>query len=196
MRPSSPLARPLSRRRFAALVPLAAAALSFAAPHRPAGAQAADEPTVVLVTRHAERAQEPGPDPALDATGTRRAQALAAALQDAGVSTAIVTQYKRTRLTAAPLAEQQKIPVVERPVTSGQVDAYAAALAQEIRASHQGRTVLVVGHSNTVPAIVAALSGKQIGAIPDERYGDVYVVTMPRGSGAPRLLRMRVDPTP
>jgi broad specificity phosphatase PhoE len=196
MRPSPPAADLLSRRRFAALASLAAAALALAAPHRAASAQRADEPTVVLVTRHAERAQEPGPDPALDAAGTRRAQALAAALQDAGVSTAIVTQYKRTRLTAAPLAEQQKIPIVERPATSGRVDADAAALAQEIRSSHQGRTVLVVGHSNTVPAIVAALSGKRIGAIPDERYGDVYVVTIPRGSGAPRLLRLRVDPTP
>jgi broad specificity phosphatase PhoE len=195
----SGLGRPVARRRvlaasllaIAALVrPLSAQAPAQAAPPQPAP----DAPTIVIVTRHAEKAQDPGPDPSLDAAGARRARSLATALQDAGVSTVIVTQFRRTRQTAAPLAERLKVPVVERPVARD-VEAYASALAQEIRASYAGRTVFVVGHSNTGPAIVAALSGKTVEPIPDGRYGDLYVVTMPR-VGEPRLLRAKIDATP
>jgi hypothetical protein len=45
----------------------------------------------------------------------------------------------------------------------------------EIR-KHPGKTVLVVGHSNTVPAIVEALGAKRPGAICDSRYDDMFVV--------------------
>ena len=40
--------------------------------------------------------------------------------------------------------------------------------------------MVVVGHSNTVPEIVEALSGEDIGAISEDRYGDVYIVTRPK----------------
>ena len=72
------------------------------------------------------------------------------------------------------------------------LEALKAEAAKEIHATYAGRTVLVVGHSNTVPAIVAALSGRTIDPIPDDRYGDVYVVVMPK-TGAPRLMQMRVQ---
>jgi broad specificity phosphatase PhoE len=193
--PTPPPVPRLSRRRLLALAPagVLAALLALAAPWGVLAAQPEEEePTIAIVTRHAERAHDPGPDPSLDSAGVRRARALATALQDARVAAAIVTQYKRTRETAAPLVERLKIPVLERPVTAGKVDEYAAALAREIRTAYEGRTVLVVGHSNTVPAIVAALSGRQIDPIPDDRYGDVYVVVIPK-SGEPRLMQMRVQ---
>ena len=187
----------LSRRRLLARVPRAAVAalaalLALGAAPRASAAQEEAEPTIAIVTRHAERAKDPGPDPSLDDAGRGRAKSLATALQDARVAAAIVTQFKRTRETAAPLVERLKLPVLERPVAAGKVDEYAATLAKEIRASYEGRTVLVVGHSNTVPAIVAALSGRQIDPIPDDRYGDVFVVVIPK-SGEPRLMTMRVQ---
>ena len=190
----------LSRRRLLARAPRAAVAalaalaalLTACGAPRAAAAQDEAEPTIAIVTRHAERAKEPGPDPSLDDAGRGRAKALATALQDARVAAAIVTQYKRTRETAAPLVERLKLAVLERPVAAGKVEEYAATLAKEIRASFEGRTVLVVGHSNTVPAIVAALSGRQIDPIADDRYGDVYVVVIPK-TGEPRLMTMRVQ---
>jgi broad specificity phosphatase PhoE len=193
--PTPPPVPRLSRRRLLALAPagVLAALLALAAPWSVLAAQPEEEePTIAIVTRHAERAKDPGPDPSLDSAGKGRAKALAIALQDAGVAAAIVTQYRRTRETAAPLVDRLKIPVLERPVTAGKVDEYAAALAKEIRSAYGGRTVLVVGHSNTVPAIVAALSGRTIEPIPDDRYGDVYVVVIPK-TGEPRLMQMRVQ---
>jgi hypothetical protein len=57
-------------------------------------------PALVLLVRHAEKAAEPADDPPLTAAGAERAQALATALQDAGVTAIITTPLRRTRETA------------------------------------------------------------------------------------------------
>jgi broad specificity phosphatase PhoE len=46
---------------------------------------------------------------------------------------------------------------------------------------HPGGRILIVGHSNTVPAIVAALSGaNDIAPVGAVEYGTMYIVTVPR----------------
>jgi len=50
--------------------------------------------------------------------------------------------------------------------------------------------VLVVGHSNTVPEIVKALSGITVPAITDAEYDHIFVVVIP-ATGSPRLIRLR-----
>ena len=62
------------------------------------------QPTQVVVVRHAEKSGLPADDPDLSPEGQARAQALARLLQPADVSTIIVTSYRRTQQTAAPLA--------------------------------------------------------------------------------------------
>jgi broad specificity phosphatase PhoE len=65
----------------------------------------------------------------------------------------------------------------------------------EIR-KHQGQTVLVVGHSNTVPAIVEALGAKRPGAICDSRYDDLFVVTI-AGDGKANAVHAKYgEPSP
>ena len=46
----------------------------------------------------------------------------------------------------------------------------AETLAARLRASHATGTVLVVGHSNTVPAIAAALCGCDVPAMDETEY--------------------------
>ena len=48
---------------------------------------------------------------------------------------------------------------------------------------HGGR-VVVIGHSNTVPAIVEALSGQAVPAMEEGDFGTIYVVARPRYSPA------------
>jgi hypothetical protein len=48
--------------------------------------------------------------------------------------------------------------------------------------------VLVVGHSNTVPEIVRALGGGDVGEIPDGRYDDFFIVVLSEG-GSARTIR-------
>ena len=55
---------------------------------------------------------------------------------------------------------------------------------------HRGGTVLWVGHSNTLPQLVRELSGKQIEPIPEDDYGEIYVLSVPR-FGAASLVRLK-----
>jgi broad specificity phosphatase PhoE len=140
--------------------------------------------TVVLVVRHAEKAASPADDPPLSEAGFERAKALAHVLANAGVKAIFVTQYQRTQQTVAPIAEALNIAVT-------QVDAAAAdLLAARIRAEHQGQVVLIAGHSNTVPQIIAALGGGSVGPIADADFDELFVVYVPE-SGAAKVLRLQ-----
>jgi broad specificity phosphatase PhoE len=155
----------------------------------PAAAQ-----TVILV-RHAEKADEGGKDPTLSAAGERRAQALAEALQDAGVTAVVTTELKRTQQTAGPLATRRRLTPEVVATRSDATPAHAEAVAEAVR-RHKRGVVLVVGHSNTVPAIIGALGGPRLPQICDAEYGNLFVVTLDAPDGA-RLIRSKYgDPDP
>ena len=140
---------------------------------------AAQQPTVVFVVRHAERAGDPSGDPGLTPAGEARAQALAAALADAKVNALITTQYRRTQLTAAPLTQPLGLtPTIVR--ASGPMAAHIQAIADAVRAL-PGRTILVVGHSNTVPHIVTALGGPRLEDFCDNAYDDLFTIVIRPG---------------
>ncbi|HVS00035.1 MAG TPA: phosphoglycerate mutase family protein [Thermoanaerobaculia bacterium] len=145
--------------------------------------------TTVVLVRHAEKATDDPRDPSLSAAGQKRAAALAAALEAADVKAVYATQFKRTRATAEPLARRLGLSVVERPV-AGDASVYARDLAHEVLAQQAGKTVLVVGHSNTVPELVKAFSGVAVAPITDEEYDHLFIVVVP-SSGAARLVKTR-----
>ena len=153
-----------------------------------ASGHVADTRTVVIVVRHAEKASATDRDPVLSEAGTSRANALAAALQDAGVSAVITTQFQRTRLTAQPLADKRGL-TAEVVQAVPQADVHARAVADAVR-KHEGGTVLVVGHSNTVPAIIAALGGPKMPDLCDSAYSNLFIVVLGEPGGA-RLVRSR-----
>jgi phosphohistidine phosphatase SixA len=145
--------------------------------------------TTVIVVRHAEKSTDDPRDPSLSPEGLSRARTLSALLKNAGVADIYTTQYKRTRQTAEPLAQQFGIAIMERPINGANSATYARDLAQEIRTRSAGKGVLVVGHSNTVPDIVQALSGSPVPAITDPEYDHIFVVVIPP-SGSARLLQL------
>ena len=61
---------------------------------------------------------------------------------------------------------------------------------------HAGHTVLVVGHSNTVPAIVAALGAKRPAAICDPEYDNLFIVTIAADGKAAVVHAKYGAPTP
>jgi broad specificity phosphatase PhoE len=141
----------------------------------------------VVLVRHAERADTAAggaptmaADPDLSDAGRARARRLADMLRDAGIAAIFVTEYKRTQQTAAPLAAALGLtPVVIKA-------AETKALITRIRAV-KGHA-LVVGHSNTVPEVAAALAGAPPITIADGEYDNLLVVSR---SGKPRLMRLR-----
>jgi broad specificity phosphatase PhoE len=143
--------------------------------------------TTVIVVRHAEKVDN-SEDPALSPIGQARAAALADALRDAGIQAIYTTQYQRTRGTAAPLARLLGlVPVMVE--TGGPAVEHGRAVAAKVLAQQPGRTVLVVGHSNTVPAIVGGLGAADVGSIADDEYHKLFIVKI-AGSDV-RLIRAR-----
>lgn len=127
------------------------------------------EDAVFVVVRHAEKLADGSKDPPLSQSGLARADALASQLADAPLVAAYATPYRRTRQTAAPAARDHALLV-------GDYDPQmpAQALATRLRTAHPRGTVLVVGHSNTAPAIAAALCRCVVAPLDDSEYGDLY----------------------
>ena len=152
----------------------------------------AQDLTTVLVVRHAEKASDTE-DPPLSAHGWERAAELLRVARESGVSTLYATQYLRTHQTLMHVAEGLGLEILEHDARDSE------GLAARIRSENSGQVVLVAGHSNTVPAIVAALGAPQPEPIGDWQYDDLFVVTVMTGSEAATALHLkfgRATPAP
>jgi len=142
---------------------------------------------LVILVRHAEKAGETG-DPELTPEGAARAEALVEVLEGTRLDAIITTQYRRTYLTAEPVARAQgRTPVVVS--ASGPVAAHARAVAEAVNRLPAGSAVLVVGHSNTLGHIVGALGGPALPDLCDAEFATVLILD--RSGQTPRLLRAR-----
>jgi broad specificity phosphatase PhoE len=135
----------------------------------------------IYVVRHAERADQSA-DPPLSAEGVGRAYRLRDLLKDAGVNRIFTSELRRTIETAAPLAAAAHV--------TPQVGGDPESLAARIAASGPGDRVLVVGHSNTVPALLRVLGVDAAITIGDSDYDNLFIV-VPRREGRPVLLRLK-----
>jgi broad specificity phosphatase PhoE len=175
-----PFLAPLWLLGFGAIVVLAAAFTYW---------NSATTTTVVLI-RHAEKQVGAISDAPLSPPGEVRASRLAQMFGDATpfgrVQRIYVTDTRRTQQTAAGIAQRLSLtPVI--------VDAKAGSkqLAQRVLRENRGGRALVVGHSNTVPEIVAALTGqKDVPPIGDEEFDTLYVVSVP-SIGRASVLRIK-----
>lgn len=147
-------------------------------------------PLTVVVVRHAEKADDGSADPDLNEAGRARARALVRVLEGARVDAVYATQYKRTRQTVEPLARHFGLETRVSPVTSDGIETYARNLSEQLQREHAGQTVVVAGHSNTVPVIVEALTGARTEAMSEDDYDHLYTIVI--GPAAPpRLIRSR-----
>lgn len=121
----------------------------------------------VWLVRHAEKAEPWPADRDLDALrplsaeGNARAAALADRLKDAGIAGVYTSRTTRTIATGLPLATRLQVPLVADDATTKPGE--LTPLLARLRERHAGdRAVLIVGHSNTIPQILA-----HFGATPD-----------------------------
>ena len=105
-------------------------------------------------------------------------------LRDGGIDAIYVTDFLRTNKTAEPLARALGKELIVLPKGDAQ------ELVQRLAANHAGQTVLLVGHTDTIPGLVKALGHPADIKIDAQDYGNVFVVT-PRNGTAPALLRLR-----
>jgi phosphohistidine phosphatase SixA len=140
----------------------------------------------VIVVRHAERADDGTKDPPLSAAGEARAKRLASHLQSAEIAAAYVTPLKRTQQTAALAVATIAPTITTTTLPAADID----ALIARIRLHRPNETVLVVGHSNTVPRILQALGMPNPPTIAEDEYHHLFVVTPDMGTSAARGVRV------
>ena len=130
----------------------------------------ADATTTFILVRHAEKGTDDARDPSLSDTGRARADRLARLLSDAPLTAVYATVYRRTQQTAQAVADGHGIGV-----TTYDAKMADTAFASQLRATHARGTVLVVGHSNTIPLIARAL-GQSVPDTADCEYDRLLTI--------------------
>lgn len=123
--------------------------------------------------RHSEKntSNPADKDPDLVEEGVLRAEAWSRVFSLVDFDHIYTTDYKRTRNTALPIAEQKMLPL----------SYYSPNDFDSVRfmKKNLGKTVLIVGHSNTVPMMVNALIGKkQYKQINETNYSNLYIINI------------------
>jgi broad specificity phosphatase PhoE len=111
---------------------------------------------------------------------------LADILRDAGITAIFVTQYERTAQTAQPTAARLRLtPVVTRADDT-------PGLLAKVRALGPSARVLIAGHSDTVPEMLAALGFPTPVSIAKAEFDNLFIVIPAKAPATlPTILRLR-----
>lgn len=151
---------------------LAAALFAALAPFSPAEAQ-----EMVFVMRHAEK-EFTGADPHLSDAGRKRAHDWAAFLSNADIDIVINTDATRSRETGEIIAMSLDADRAEVPMAD------VTGLVDLLDFDHAADRVLVVAHTETIPAILQRLGAPEIAPIAADDYANMYVVVAADGPAA------------
>jgi phosphohistidine phosphatase SixA len=146
-----------------------------------------DAADLVVLVRHAEKADVPAADPRakdpeLSPAGRERAESLASMLKDMNLTAVFSTDYKRTRETAEPVAKRfgLTVQVYDPKDVADLVDRVKAAAG----------AVLVVGHSNTIPEALKTLGLPHEVTIPETEFDSLFIVDR-ANTAEPTFIRLR-----
>lgn len=143
--------------------------------------QAFADNRLIILVRHAEKADAPAGDSTLSDDGHARALALVSALQRTQISQLIATQYQRTQQTLLPMSSERHLPITvvaaEKPL-----EAHIQQIVEQVHAV-KGNS-LIAGHSNTVPLLIKALGGPDIPTIAEDDYSQLFLLSIHDGQPA------------
>ena len=145
--------------------------------------------TTIIFVRHAEQFDAPDSDPGLNEAGQRRVAELMRQLVDvdviAGIDAVYATAYKRSQETAEPIANALNLPIHTYDATDTET------VLRTILKNHKGKIILVVGHSNTVPELIAnSGASKNVPAIHHDEFDNIYIISIP-WFGKTKTIRLR-----
>ena len=144
-----------------------------------------EEVTTYYFIRHAEkvRIDKTDDNPALNYDGIKRANNWKETFSTVKLDAVYSTDYKRTQLTAAPTADSKNLPVLLYDSS----DMYSASFQHETK----GKSVLVVGHSNTTNVFANKVLGlEQYKQINDQNNSNLYIVTLTGEKASSVLLKI------
>lgn len=129
-----------------------------------------DDITTLIIIRHAEK--ETGQDPSLTNQGESRADSLVDILEKYDIEAVYSSTYKRTIETGTPVSEDRQIRI-ESSIDPLDYE----SILKDVLAKHKGSSVLVVGHSNTIPGLINYLSpGQNIQEIDESDFSQMFIV--------------------
>lgn len=149
------------------------------------GQDAPDETTRYFLIRHAEKdlSDPKNPNPDLNGAGVERAVKWKKILSHIDFDAVYSTDFTRTRKTAMPIAERENLPLI--------IYAHKDLDYSKFIKETQGKTVLIVGHSNSTPAFVNRLMGKEtFEEIDESQYGYLFIVKKVGGTFTAELLEV------
>ena len=132
-----------------------------------------DKTTTYYLIRHAEkdRTNNMNKNPNLNSQGLLRAKKWTQYFKDIKLDAVYSTDYNRTRQTAAPTAKSKDL-IVQLYNPSKMYDSI-------FKNNTKGKTVLVVGHSNTTPVFANTILGqKKYKNMADNDNASLYIVTV------------------
>lgn len=133
----------------------------------------AQETTTYYLIRHAEkdRTDATNRNPNLNAKGMKRAKKWAQVFQNVDFDLIYSTNYNRTQQTAIPTAKNKALQVLSYDPRN--------MYDKVFQENTKGKTVLVVGHSNTTPFFANKILGKnKYQQIDDRNNANLYIVTI------------------
>ena len=145
----------------------------------------AQEVTTYYFIRHAEklRVDKTERNPNLNLKGFKRAEAWKEVFSNISFDAIYSTDYTRTRLTAKPTADSKNLPIL----IYNPRDMYSKTFQNQT----EGKTILVVGHSNTTNVFANKVLGfDKYEEIKDNNNSNLYIVTIMNGNSSSILLQI------
>lgn len=145
----------------------------------------AQDATTFILVRHAEKAADGTRNPPLNEAGEARTQLLAEMLSSQSVDALYATPFKRTTSTLQPLAEKLGMDISPYDPADGK------AWLDTLLEKHRGGTLVIAGHSNTVPVLAnALLDEERFQQFDDNDYSNLIII-MVDADGNGKLVQLR-----
>jgi broad specificity phosphatase PhoE len=134
----------------------------------------------IYLVRHGEK--QGGDDPVLTEKGNKRAGDLLRNLKGKKVARIYVTEFRRTQQTGDSMRIQSGIDTVQYLADTSCTD-----LLMKIKANNDlNNTILIIGHSNTIPMVIRKLGMQEHPAanIPDNEFDNLFLLTFKQGKAS------------
>ncbi|HPW97111.1 MAG TPA: histidine phosphatase family protein [Flavobacterium sp.] len=133
------------------------------------------EITKIIVVRHAEKIDDGSKNPSLSDIGKLRAKKLDMLFADLKLDALYSTPFSRTTETLQPIANSRNLEIINYSPNNKN-------FSQNLLLNQKGKTIMIVGHSNTCPDLVNSLINEtKFNPLNENEYGKIWIITFKNG---------------
>lgn len=129
------------------------------------------EITKIIIVRHAEKMTDGSKNPPLSDVGKLRAEKLKDLFTDVKIDKLFSTPYLRTKATLQPIATTRSLDITDYNPSD-------KSFSENLLKNEKGKTIVIVGHSNSSPELVnRLLQNKKFSQLDETEYGKLWIIT-------------------